>query len=165
MRINDKSSDPANDIVSLLVPGQNLTWHSMYANTTCPGDYLRSKMQYIADKANEKMTNFKYRSHIENIGWQEWKQNGEMAGTSGRSLRLEAINIQLLNNILQIGESVDIDVNDLDSFIFDLGIDVERRRLLDNYKFKISSDAFFQININQMKKLYDIVRNKSLQSF
>lgn len=29
---------------------------------------------------------------------------------------------------------------------------------INNYKFKISSDAFFQVNINQMKKLYDIVR-------
>lgn len=36
-----------------LVPGENLTWHSMYAKTTCPGDYLRSKMQYIADEANK----------------------------------------------------------------------------------------------------------------
>lgn len=36
-----------------LVPGQNLTWHSMYAATTCPGDYLRSKMQFIADEANK----------------------------------------------------------------------------------------------------------------
>lgn len=39
--------------LGLLVPGQNLTWHSMYASTTCPGDYLRSKMQYIADEANK----------------------------------------------------------------------------------------------------------------
>lgn len=36
-----------------LVPGKNLTWHSMYAKTTCPGNYLRSKMQYIADEANK----------------------------------------------------------------------------------------------------------------
>lgn len=36
-----------------LVPGENLTWHSMFTNTTCPGDYLRSKMQYIADEANK----------------------------------------------------------------------------------------------------------------
>ena len=36
-----------------LVPGKNLTWHSMFTNTTCPGDYLRSKMQYIADEANK----------------------------------------------------------------------------------------------------------------
>ncbi len=36
-----------------LVPGENLTWHSMFTNTSCPGDYLRSKMQYIADEANK----------------------------------------------------------------------------------------------------------------
>lgn len=36
-----------------LVPGQNLTWHSMFTATTCPGDYLRSKMQHIADEANK----------------------------------------------------------------------------------------------------------------
>lgn len=36
-----------------LAPGQNLTWHSMYAATTCPGDYLRGRMQYIADEANK----------------------------------------------------------------------------------------------------------------
>lgn len=35
-----------------LVPGQNLTWHSMYASTSCPGDYLRSKMNELANKAN-----------------------------------------------------------------------------------------------------------------
>lgn len=36
-----------------LVPGQNLTWHSMYAPTTCPGDFLRARMQNIADEANK----------------------------------------------------------------------------------------------------------------
>ena len=36
-----------------LVPGENLTWHSMFAATTCPGDYLRARMQTIADEANK----------------------------------------------------------------------------------------------------------------
>lgn len=79
--------------LGFLVPGENLTWHSMYASTTCPGDFLRSRMQYIADRANERMTNFKYRSHIQDIGWQEWKVNGETSGTTGESKRLEAIQI------------------------------------------------------------------------
>lgn len=35
------------------VVGDNLTWHSMYSATTCPGNYLRSRMQYIADEANK----------------------------------------------------------------------------------------------------------------
>lgn len=36
-----------------LVPGQNLTWHQMYAATACPGPYLLARMQYIADEANK----------------------------------------------------------------------------------------------------------------
>lgn len=35
-----------------LTVGENLTYHSMYAATVCPGPFLRSKLQYIADKAN-----------------------------------------------------------------------------------------------------------------
>jgi hypothetical protein len=35
-----------------LVPGENLTWHSMYAATSCPGNYLRGKMNELAEKAN-----------------------------------------------------------------------------------------------------------------
>ena len=40
-----------------------------------------------------------YKTHVQNIGWQDWKQNGESAGTSGMALRLEAINIQLNGDI------------------------------------------------------------------
>lgn len=36
-----------------LVPGENLTWHSMFANTSCPGPYLLSRMGDIAALANE----------------------------------------------------------------------------------------------------------------
>lgn len=39
-----------------LVVGQNLTWHSMYAATACPGPYLLSKMQELADRANKIIT-------------------------------------------------------------------------------------------------------------
>lgn len=36
-----------------LKKGKNLTWHRMYASTTCPGDYLLSKMDYIVKEANK----------------------------------------------------------------------------------------------------------------
>lgn len=36
-----------------LVAGQNLTWHSMFSATACPGDYLRARIEDIAKKANE----------------------------------------------------------------------------------------------------------------
>ena len=36
-----------------LVKGKNLTWHSMYTATACPGKYLLSKMDYIISEANK----------------------------------------------------------------------------------------------------------------
>ena len=36
-----------------------------------------------------------YSTHVQDIGWQGWKANGQMAGTSGQSKRLEAIRIKL----------------------------------------------------------------------
>ncbi len=36
-----------------------------------------------------------YRVHIQNIGWQAWKKLGQMAGTTGQSLQIEAIEIRL----------------------------------------------------------------------
>ena len=62
-----------------LVPSKNLTWHSMFTSTTCPGDYLRSKMQYIADEANKincgssvpssNEVNVYYRVKTQKHGW------------------------------------------------------------------------------------------------
>ena len=39
----------------------------------------------------------KYQSHVANIGWQGIKKNGETSGTTGQSLRMEAININIAN--------------------------------------------------------------------
>lgn len=36
-----------------LVKGKNVTWHSMFTSTTCPGAYLLSKMDYIISEANK----------------------------------------------------------------------------------------------------------------
>lgn len=36
-----------------------------------------------------------YQTHVQNIGWQEWRSDGAVAGTSGQSKRLEAICIKL----------------------------------------------------------------------
>ena len=35
-----------------LVPGSSLTWHSMYSATVCPGPFLLSRIQRVADEAN-----------------------------------------------------------------------------------------------------------------
>lgn len=38
-----------------------------------------------------------YQTHVQTIGWQGWKKDCEMSGTSGQSKRLEGINIKLEN--------------------------------------------------------------------
>jgi hypothetical protein len=67
-----------------LVPRKNLTWHSMFTNTTCPGDYLRSKMQYIADEANKinnestsNEVNVYYMARTQKHGWLKEVKNLE----------------------------------------------------------------------------------------
>ena len=39
------------------IKGKTITWHSMYSATTCPGNYLRSKMDYIVEEVNKKLGN------------------------------------------------------------------------------------------------------------
>lgn len=41
----------------------------------------------------------KYQTNVQNIGWQGEKADGDMSGTTGQSLRLEAIKIQLSSSI------------------------------------------------------------------
>ncbi len=40
--------------------------------------------------------NVAYRTHVQSFGWQGWKYNGQMSGTSGKSKRLEGIQIVLV---------------------------------------------------------------------
>lgn len=47
-------------------------------------------------KTHEGMTgDIFYRAHVQNDGWQNWVKNGELAGTEGRSLRVEAFQVKL----------------------------------------------------------------------
>ena len=38
-----------------------------------------------------------YQTHVEDIGWQYTKKDGELAGTEGKSLRVEALKINMIN--------------------------------------------------------------------
>lgn len=67
------------------------------SNFINPADYCRipnEKGEYnSADYQLEDKPTISYEAHVENIGWQESRENGEIAGTEGKGLRLEAINI------------------------------------------------------------------------
>ena len=50
----------------------------------------------LTDELKEHYDIF-YRSHVQNKGWLPWVKNGELSGTSGQALRMEAIQIKLVN--------------------------------------------------------------------
>ncbi len=43
----------------------------------------------------EKAASVTYRSHIQTYGWQAWRQDGQLSGTTGQSKRLEAVEMRL----------------------------------------------------------------------
>ena len=45
-----------------------------------------------------KAYDFSYQTHIQNIGWQDYVENNEISGTTGKAYRLEAIKINLDNS-------------------------------------------------------------------
>lgn len=48
---------------------------------------------YAFRKKGQAKHNIGYKAHVEGIGWQEWKYDGETAGTTGQNLRMEALRI------------------------------------------------------------------------
>lgn len=149
--------------LGLLVPGQNLTWHSMYAATTCPGDYLRSRMQIIADEANKIISGgsseIEYQGHIEGYGWTNWVEEGNYCGTTGESKRLEAIRIRIKNNNLKIEAMAHIEYDGwVDYGVIDentiIGTTGESKRL-ECLKLKISDKTTGEIKGRFMVHLQD----------
>ncbi len=79
------------ELVSYLKNKYNITKvlrHKDVGATDCPG-----KKYPFEEIANGKTQNIKYEVHVQNIGWQLCKENGELAGTKGQGLRIEAIKI------------------------------------------------------------------------
>ena len=60
-----------------------------------------------------KTVNCSYQTQIENIGWQDPKTNDDLSGTTGQSLRLEGIKINLDNQGYDLGVSYQTHVQDI----------------------------------------------------
>ena len=58
-----------------------------------------SKTCNITVLSDDNNPTVKYRTHVQSEGWQDFVENGETSGTSGKSLRLEGIKIELDSNI------------------------------------------------------------------
>ena len=93
----------------------NLTMHKWFAATDCPGTYLESKFPWIAEQVNKKLSGedkkeeskpvqkpgdkaysenrINYRVHQQSVGWLPHVEDGQVAGVTGFSKRIEAIKI------------------------------------------------------------------------
>ena len=63
-----------------LVKGKNVTWHSMFTATSCPGPYLLSKMDYIIAEANKLNGGKTYQGtfpKLPNKGYLGYKDTGQ----------------------------------------------------------------------------------------
>lgn len=59
-------------------------------------NYPSTSNQYPVIPGSDK-PNVVYKTHVQNDGWQCWKYNGQMSGTSGEAKRLEGIEINVTN--------------------------------------------------------------------
>ncbi|MBP8865528.1 MAG: serine protease, partial [Acetobacterium sp.] len=55
----------------------------------------RYRLEGIEIESDLADVGVEYRTHVQNIGWQDWRSDGEMSGTEGLSYRLESIEIKL----------------------------------------------------------------------
>ena len=97
-------------VVKRGMPAPEVDYAGVYASAT-----VRQTASYIAKNgtspvlgssattnanptvSGENTVNVAYRTHVQTYGWQGWKYNGAMSGTSGQAKRLEGIEIKLTN--------------------------------------------------------------------
>ena len=97
-------------VVKRGMPAPEVDYAGVYASAT-----VRQTASYIAKNgtspvlgssattnanptvSGENTVNVAYRTHVQTYGWQGWKYNGQMSGTSGQAKRLEGIEIKLTN--------------------------------------------------------------------
>lgn len=164
-----------------LVPGKNLTWHSMFTNTTCPGDYLRSKMQYIADEANKinnestsNEINVYYRVKTQKHGWlKEVKNLEDYAGwenspITGLAIRVDKGSIKYRVTTISgktLGWITGYDIND---YISGWAGNGEPIALVEAYYFTPSNVrpyqyAYYKVNDYPYQK--DLIKGNGFDGF
>ena len=77
---------------------QGIGWQNeVISNTVTIGTSGQSKrLEAIKLSTVDSGSKLEYRVHIQDIGWQEWKTQGQVAGTEGQSKRIEAIQIRVI---------------------------------------------------------------------
>ena len=79
-------------------PGLDYADVKASAGTHNNSGYISKTTGTIVIPGSASTPNVMYKTHVQTFGWQNWKLNGQMSGTSGQAKRLEGINIKLTNS-------------------------------------------------------------------
>lgn len=66
------------------------------------GKIAQQSIENFAVKAPETVS-VAYRTHVQNTGWQSYVKDGELSGTVGNGLRLEALEVNAISNKYDLG--------------------------------------------------------------
>ena len=144
-----------------LVKGRNVTWHSMYCSTTCPGQYLLSKMDYIISEANRINGNASSNSSSSNNKSNEQIANEVIAGQWGngddrknrlRNAGYDPATIQSIVNQKLLGTSSSSNLKSIDEIARevirgDWGNGQDRKNRLANAGYNVQA---VQNRVNQL---------------
>ena len=86
---------------------QDTGWQAYVADGDIAGTTGRSlrlealniRLNYLGTPGSELSGSIEYRTHVQNIGWQNWVADGTLSGTTGSALRAEAISIRLTDDL------------------------------------------------------------------
>ncbi len=85
------------------IPVENVIRHYDVTHKVCPSPFVNNPSRWNDFKNRLVQTSVKgdlqYKAHIQDIGWTNWKNAGEVAGTTGQEKRVEAIILQGNNGL------------------------------------------------------------------
>ncbi len=70
---------------------------NLKVKTTQPAQSTQPAQKPVATTTTSSAPSIIYDAHIQGVGWQGWKRDGQTAGTTGESKRLEALTVRLEN--------------------------------------------------------------------
>lgn len=85
------------------IPLENVIRHYDVTHKCCPAPFVNNLNRWNDFKnklvVSAKVSDLQYKAHIQDIGWTDWKQIGEVVGTAGEGKRVEAIILQGNNGL------------------------------------------------------------------
>ena len=90
-------------MVKYNIPVENVIRHYDVTHKCCPAPFVNNLSRWNDFKNRLVQTSvigdLQYKVHIQDIGWTNWKNAGEVAGTTGQDKRVEAIILQGNNGL------------------------------------------------------------------